>query len=318
MTAANTKILGVVVSVIVVVSILPILTEIADSVDGEDNLEVLVIAGQSNAAYRQANVPLVNEEIPQPITNVYYYGTASQPIWFGYPSNPTYDPTFESYGIYSMTANGQWRIGGYEPVLAQSISKKSNCDVLIINVGISSATIANLTPQQIGGEYTADVIEDALSKVDSKYQIEKIGFVWIQGESNYSTPVDGYIQQFDIINDWYHEHGFNKCYMVQTRPSNSGNAAIAQLKICQDNPSVILASTAPSTFTVANGLMESDDLHYSQQGRIVVGEDINSKISLTSHIRDSLVGDLFDIIPVIVIIGLIVAVAGTIYFKYED
>ena len=312
---AITKIVGIIVSLMIAVSILPVIT---DSTDGENTLEVLVIAGQSNAAYRQANVPLVNDEIPQPLTNVYYYGTASQPIWFGYPSNPTYDPTLESYGIYSMTANGQWRIGGYEPVLAQSISKKSNCDVLIINVGISSATIANLTPQQIGGEYTADVIEDALSKVDSKYQIEKIGFVWIQGESNYSTPVDGYIEQFNIINDWYHDHGFNKCYMVQTRPSNSGNAAIAQLKICQQDPTVILASTAPSTFTVANGLMESDDLHYTQQGRIIIGEDINSKMPLSYHLRDSPAGDLLEIIPLLVIAGLIIAIVGTIVIRRSE
>lgn len=318
MAAAITKILGVVVAIIVVVSLLPVLTETADSVNGEDNLEVLVIAGQSNAAYRQVDVSLINEEIPQPVTNVYYYGTSTQPIWFGYPSNPTYDQTLESYGIYSMVSNGQWKIGGYEPVLAESISKKSNCDVLIINVGISSATIANLTPQQIGGEYTAKVIEDALSKVDSKYNINKLGYVWIQGESNAGSTVDGYIQQFNIINDWYHEQGFEKCYMVQTRPANSGNAAIAQLKICQDDPSVILASTAPSTFTVDNGLMVSDDLHYSQQGRIVVGEDINSKISLTPHIRDSSVGSLLGVIPVVLIIGLLLAVTADIFVKRND
>lgn len=315
MAAAITKILGVVVPIIVVVSFLPVLTGITDSVNGEDNLEVLVIAGQSNAAYRQVDVSLINEEIPQPITNVYYYGTSTQPIWFGYPSNPTYDQTLASYGIYSMVSNGQWKIGGYEPVLAESISKKSNCDVLIINVGISSATIANLTPQQIGGEYTAKVIEDALSKVDSKYHINKLGYVWIQGESNAGSTVDGYIQQFNIINDWYHEHGFEKCYMVQTRPANSGNAAIAQLKICQDDPSVVLASTAPSTFTVENGLMVSDDLHYSQQGRIVVGEDINSKISLTPHIRDASVGNLLGVLPVILIIGLLLAVTAAIFKK---
>jgi len=318
MAAAITKILGVLVSIIVAVSLLPVLTETADSVNGEDNLEVLVIAGQSNAAYRQVDVSLINEEIPQPVTNVYYYGTSTQPIWFGYPSNPTYDQTLASYGIYSMVSNSQWKIGGYEPVLAESISKKSNCDVLIINVGISSATIANLTPQQIGGEYTAKVIEDALSKVDSKYHIDKLGYVWIQGESNAGSTVDGYIQQFNIINDWYHEHGFEECYMVQTRPENSGNAAIAQLKICQDDPTVILASTAPATFTVENGLMVSDNLHYSQQGRIIVGEDIDSKISLTPHIRDATVGGLLHVLPVLVIVAILMAAISLIYIHRSD
>lgn len=310
-----TKLTAIIAAIIVALSMIPIITE---SANGENTLEVLVISGQSNAAYRQVNLNVVNEDVPLPTTNVYYYGTASQPIWYGYPSNPTYDETLDSYGIHSMLSNGEWKIGGYEPILAHAISTKSNCDVLIINVAISSATVANLTPNQIGGEYASKVIADALSKVDSKYQIEKIGYMWVQGESNYSTPIDTYIEQFELVNTWYHENGFDICYMVQTRPENSGNAALAQIQICNQDPTVILASTAPATFTVDNGLMEADNLHYTQRGRDIVGADIDAKLALEYHVRDSTLSTMINVIPLVIIIGLILTAIGVLYVRSRD
>lgn len=279
-----------------------------DSSDADDTLEVLVIAGQSNAAYGGfVNPTLVNQEIPKPSTNVYYYGTDTKPIWYGYPNNPTYDTTFESYDIHSMINNGSWSIGGYEPGIAYAISEKSNCDVLVINVGISSATIQFLQPDDTGGTYVKNVINDALSKVNSKYKIDKVGYMWLQGESNYNTNVDTYISYFDTINDWYHSQGFDTCYMVQTRPYNGGNASVAQLQICKTNYSVVLASTAPDTFTVDNGMMVSDNLHYSQKGRDVICNDVASQLQVSYHF-DSQGTNLLVVIPFVVIAALLVAV----------
>lgn len=308
-------VLGIFVIVVLVGSFLvPIVN---DSTDADDTLEVLVIAGQSNAAYGGfVNPTLVNQEIPKPSTNVYYYGTASQPIWYGYPSNPTYDTTFESYDIYPMINNGSWAIGGYEPGMAYAISEKSNCDVLIINVGISSASIQYLQPDNTGGAYVNDVIEDALSKVDSKYKIDKVGYMWLQGESNSSTAVDTYISYFDTINDWYYSKGFDTCYMVQTRPYNGGNASIAQLQICSSDYSVLLASTAPDTFTVDNGLMVSDNLHYSQKGRDVICNDVASQLRVSYHF-DNEGTNLLIAIPFVVIAALLIVVVRIIISRGE-
>ena len=312
--AAITKLLAI---VIIVIISLPLMAIISDYDHGDNTLEVIVIAGQSNAAYRQANTTIVNEDVPIPTTNVYYYGTSSQPIWYGYPSNPTYDDTFDSYGIYSMISNGSWKIGGYEPVLAQSIGKESNCDVLVINVGISSANINYLLPDQIGGTYVKNVIEDALSKVDNKYVVDKVGYVWIQGESDKTTSVSTYIEKFETINEWYHSNGFDTCYLVQTRPSDGGNASMAQLKICQEDSSVILASTAPSTFTVSNGLIESDDLHYTQRGRDIIGLDIDSKINLPYHLKESQGSEIIAILPIMIIVMIILATCK-IYIGFKN
>lgn len=307
-------VLGAFVAIVIAGSVLaPIVSE---SSDGDYTLEVLVIAGQSNAAYGGfVNPTLVNTEIPQPSTNVYYYGTASQPIWYGYPSNPTYDTTFESYDIYSMVDDGKWIIGGYEPGMAYAISEKSNCDVLVINVGISSANIQYLQPTSDGGIYVKNVIDDALSKVDSKYKIDKVGYMWLQGESNYSTAINTYISDFDVINDWYHSEGFNVCYMVQTRPYNGGNASTAQLQICANDPTVVLASTAPDSFTVDNGLMVSDNLHYSQAGRDVIVNDVASFIHILYHMREA--SPILMVIPAIVIIAILAVVVRMIMARSD-
>lgn len=306
----------IIVCIIAVICVAGILTPILENTDGEDRLEVFVIAGQSNSAYRNTNVSLVNQEIDLPSHNVYYYGTESQPIYFGgMPpiGQATYDPTFESYDNYSMVSNGKWKIGGYEPILAKYISDKTNCDVLIINVGISASSIQYLQPDADGGEYMKEVIEHSFEKIPSKYKVDKIGYMWVQGESNIGTPVDEYISYFENINDWFIENGFNKGYIVQTRPQNSGNSAIAQVKMCNTIPNLILSSTAPDTFTIQNGKMVSDDLHYSQWGRIIVGEDVCKHMSLTTYTQNKAVIDIMYILPVMLIIGII----GYLVFSYK-
>lgn len=285
---------------------------IADSTNGDTDLQVLIVAGQSNAAYRNYNVDVVNDDVALPDTEVFYYGNSTGPIYYGPINAPTYDDTFESYGIHSMVENGAWKIGGYEPVLSRAISDKTNCDVLIINVGISSASTDFLFPDNVGGEYVSNVISDALSKVDPKYSIIKIGYTWMQGESNAGSTINGYIQSFDVIHDWYVAEGFKTCYLVQTRPANGGNASIAQLQICESEDDVILASTAPATFTVENGLMESDNLHYTQKGRDIIGEDIADKMTLQYHIRASSLSSLLSVVLVLVPIGILLGLVGAV------
>ena len=290
--------------------------------DPEDKLQVLVITGQSNSAYRSdsVNLELVNEEISLPKTNTYYYGTSAQPIYFGTMppyGDASYDTTFESYGIYSMISDNKWKIGGYEPILAQSISEKTNCDVLIINAGINAASVNYLLPTEDGGEYVAEVISHALDLVNDKYdKIEKIGYCWMQGEADYSTPVTEYIADFDTILDWYEGEGFSKCYMVKTRAINGGNSCEAQLKLAHDNPNVILASTAPDSFTTDNGLINSDNLHYTQKGRIIVAEEISSAMHLHYNVSSDMWG-LIAIIPLMAIVA-IVLVAVQSFFSKND
>lgn len=319
-------IVGIIVAILLAASVLIPITSSLSS--GQDNLNVVVIAGQSNGAYMETttvgdvtNVICdpedVNGEVPLPTAGAFYYGTASVPILYGaYYANPTYDSTLASYDIYPMVSDGEWVIGGEEAAIASELTHRTNSNVLIINVCAPGAPISWFKPTATGGLYAAAVIADALDKVDSGYKITKLGYVWIQGESDKTTAVSTYVSDFDTVNEWYNDNGFGMCYMVQTKPENSGNATAAQTQICNTHSNVILASTAPATFTMANGLMVSDNLHYSQEGRNIVGKDVGEKIRATIY-PDDTESDLLSIIPILVIAGLIIAIIGSMIMRRE-
>lgn len=278
----------------------------------DDTLEVLVIAGQSQAMYSggdRCNPSEVNGTVPLPSTNAYYYGTATSPIvWGGFYTSPTYDTTFSSYGLHNMIDSGEWVIGGYEPILANKIAADSNCDVLIINVGISGAPISFLQPSATGGIFMDRVISNALAEVPSHYTLEKIGFMWLQGESDKDNTSEYYIEKFDIILDHFQSEGFDTCYMVETAPNKGGNAVTAQRIIAATNPAVIMASTAPETFTVQNGLLSSDNLHYTQAGRTLIAEQVSDYIHVPYHFDEGSTS-LLHVIPLILILAVIATIA---------
>lgn len=105
--------------------------------------------------------------------------------------------------------------------------------------------------------------------------------------------------------------------MVKTRDVNGGNSCAAQIEIARTNPNVIMASTLPDTFTVANGLMNSDNLHYTQKGRILIGEDIANVMSLPYHAPHDL-ANLIGVIPILVIASIVVFAARMIIVKRND
>ena len=282
--------------------------------DSNPDLYVFVIAGQSNAEYAGTGISDMNDSGIKPDAEVLYYGSASMPIQCGYKviSGTTYltdhDSSLNSYSIHSMYHDNQWIIGCLESIIAGKISDRSHTNILIINVAIGGASVDMLQPTNIGGQYVKNVIDDALSKVPSKYNIVKLGYAWLQGEADAATAIDTYKQKFGVINGWYESQGFDKCYLVQTRPYDGGNASTAQLEICSSDPDVYLASTAPQGFTVANGLMNADNRHYSGEGRFIVGSQIGSMVILKDLPEDD-TNHLIQIIPLIVICSLIVIAA---------
>lgn len=312
------SILGATIAIILVGSLL---APICDVDDGENTLNVVVLAGQSNAAYSfnevRCDPTVINEEFGKPSTNCYYYGTQNEPLVYGSSyTNPFYDGTFNGYNFYNMY-NGTWKIGGYEPVLGYELGKKTNCDIYVINVAIGGAPINFLIPSEDGGEYAQKAINAALDRIPSNYTVNKLGFIWIQGESDQTTDVDDYIADFTTIFEFYQDLGFDKCYMVETRPDNSGNATEAQLKICDENPNVILSSVAPATFTTANGFLSTDNLHYTQAGRIVVGEDIVEHID-AKLIPRSMPTEMFSAIVILMIVAIVVTLTYTVFHRNRD
>lgn len=299
--------------VIVVSAFIPIVEEY--QTEGQDTLQVVVLAGQSNIAYIPSymDVDTVNEEIPKPSTNCYFYGLSDRPVWD--------NADLSQCDIHSMNDDDRWIIGGEECGVAYEISKKTSDDVLVINVGIPGKPIEYYQDNQTGGIRIKAVIESALSEITGYSIVNKCGWVWCQGESDKTTPVQDYIDSFTNINNMFDSMGFERCAMVQTKPVDSGNSTQAQSDIVSQFENVIWGSKAPATFTVANGLLiEGNSLHYSQSGRDIVGKQCGDALSLglPQHIRDSPIPEMITIIPVLLIASLLIGVVSIYVVHRRD
>lgn len=285
------KILTITVATILVLCVaIPIISDVTKH--DEKVLNVVVIGGQSNGVYMSqlVDLDLVNEEVPQPPVTCWFYGN-------GY--------------IHDMTSNGKWILGNVDSPLAYEIAKYSNTDVLVINACVGGKPIEYFTPGNDGADWITECVETALSRTTSFDKVNKLGWAWIQGESDKTTSVDDYIADFEKVDGLFKSLGFNYCWISQTRTVDGGNAVTAQEQIVNTMPNVFWGSRASDTFTVENGMIYTDGLHYTQAGRIIIGEDIGK--AMTDKIPFSLENepylDLIQIIPVMLIVSLIAIAA---------
>lgn len=313
------KILAITITIVLMACLL---VPVLDSTNGEKTLEVYVLAGQSNAAYsnktERCDAEYVDEHLEAPSAKLWYYGTEAMPIRNGLSSSTPsdYDTTFESYALWQMYRGGHWVIGGEEPALASTISKRTNADVLIINVGVDNQKVSELLPTATCGEYVDEVLAHALPLINrSEYpNVQYKGVVWIQGESDNvaNTSVDSYIEDFMTIKDWYASKGFSQWYIVKIRPlSGRDNAATAQTQIAANNDDVQITDVARS-FTIADGLMNTDGVHYTQKGRDLVGEAIGDMTPISSHFRGGL-SSLLSVIPILILLSVALIGVSMVY-----
>lgn len=287
------KIIGLTVATIVILCVaIPIIDDVTK--DNEKVMNVVVIAGQSNGVYMLADVPLVNEKLPQPNATCWYYGN-------GY--------------IHKMNNNGQWTIGSVDPAIAYEIANYTNRDVLVINTNIGGKSIDYFTPGNAGSDWIDEVVTTALSAIHGYDKINKIGWVWIQGESDKDTAINDYIDDFRLIDAHFSSMGFNNCWISETRATDGGNATLAQQQIVSEFNNVFWGSRASANFNQENGTIYTDNLHYTQLGRLIIGEDIGLSIlsKLPPTIETLPIRSLISVIPVIMIVSLAVMAAAMIF-----
>lgn len=301
---------GICVIVIVIATVLIPITEREN-----DPLCVIVYAGQSQVVYSGDTTYVNAAGLPPSNCDVLYYGTAEKPFSILHMFDMDYDHTFNSYNVYSMLNDSRtaWRVGSTDAAMAYEITKEHDTSVLIINTGIGGAPISFLKPGAEGGAVIDGVVKDAMSKIPEKYNVYRICFVWNQGESDASTPINTYVQDFDIIDNHFHKLGFDTGYIIQTRAAIGGNATAAQALICENEKDVFMATTIANTFTVENGMIISDGIHYSDKARFVVGIETGKAIDIPEFYEQN---DLITVIPLVVICSVIVLIAG-LYFRRD-
>ena len=313
------KIVALVVSVVLVVSIV---IPICDSIDDSSSnvLDVIVIDGQSNGAQtidgalpESVDPTKVTGQIPLLKNKLYYYGTSEHPAVYGTnPSNPSYDTTFQSYSIHNMVKGNQYIIGGIEPSLAYYLSQKTGNDVLVLNVAVGASPISWHIPTATGGIWTNDYLTHAFAEISGYSKINRLGWVWLQGEADRNNSVEGYIEDFDKIKAYYDEIGFNECVIVNNRDAWGGNSIIAQERIVEGDPNVRFAPIDTNTFTIENGLLRHDGLHYTQFARNLIGESVASMFDSNDYSQS--VKAIVNILPSLILVGILVGFAGSIFY----
>lgn len=273
----------------------------------DDDLYVVVLAGQSNAAYRFADVSLVNTDVSAPAEGCYYYGTPESPVLYESYSEST------DYKIYSMYENG-WKIGNIEPTLAKNIGNITGHDVLVINCGVSGASISQLVPGTTYNTWTTEVITDALAEIDRPY--EKLGFVWVQGEADTSMAQETYIDYFDDMLDYYDGLGFKESFIIQTKGINS---RYAQQEIVRTHDNVYMATDVTAGFSIYNGMINVDDtVHYTQAADNIIGNLTGEFIGEHFRTLEDVYQDLIKLIPLLLIVAVLVGVVGSFILKKDS
>ena len=278
---------------------------------GKAHLDVCLMLGQSNAAY--ANYNLAEAPAPAPGTAYYY----------GHESGKYSEITFASCTIHSMTsADGTATTGDKAPSFAKKYYETTGHRVYFVCGAINGKSITTFDPDDgMTWRYAAEVVDYAIKALDeSHYTYNSIAYMWIQGEADAGMSIEEYKSRFLEMNNAIMNGGlagvaFHHAFISKVRTIASGNA---QIQLAEEHPDIItMATTISSTFTIDNGLMGSDGVHYTQSGDNLIGEALGE--SMGQWILDnpqyddngSILDTIIDIIPVIFVAGLIVTIVVT-------
>lgn len=301
-------VITVLVSVILVTLVLIPVTSIDNT---KTNLYVFGVFGQSNGAYGYPDVDLVNSEIePVPTGTGFFYGTPSGMI--------QYDDDPRSGQMIDICPNGSYVIGNWEPSFVKKMAD-SGKKTYIINFSIPGRSIVALGVNGYAWNWENSIIQHALSLIDrSQYNVVMAGLISVHGEADsyHEMSTSEYVERFtNLFNTLQYTYGFECCLMDLVRDTRGTLIQDAQKQLVAENNDIIMGCDATTGFTIENGMMMEDDLHYSQKGDNVLGNDnanswLSSEFNNNSENDDNtIINAIMTVIPIIVILGIFVGFA---------
>lgn len=238
-------------------------------------LDVFLFNGQSNIQY---NTELADVGAASPVPKLgqaYYFGTSTQAY---NPATRLTDCTIQSI----TDIDGNAKIGRLETPFSAEYTKLTGHKVLTINTAVGGTSISLFQP--LDGEMYTRTVEGwdkALSLINPAYDVTIKGMVWCQGEADTYETVDWYktkfLTMFDALKAM--DNPIDYCYIDLIRPIRGLNSRTAQIELTQTYSDIMLATDIADTFTIANGLVGSDDVHYTQLGQNIIGVKIAQYIN---------------------------------------
>ena len=242
-------------------------------------LDVYLFLGQSNAANWAGVVPLEASPVAK-LGTAYYFGTS----W--HQSNKNLGVEISDYSMRSMVStSGVAKIGGIDEPFGAEYYKLSNHKIYVVNGAIGGTSITTWVPGGTSYEYAQDLFEAAWAQIDLTHFVPTIkSYIWIQGESDISTSVANYKEKFMSMHDTLIDGTFTDIGAFDSALislTQAPNPSTAQRELAEEYSTITIVTDAAQSFTIENGYLLSDGLHYTQAGRNLLGvifaEYVNAK-----------------------------------------
>lgn len=302
------KLLAVVLGITAIVVMAGVLLDDAPATD-DDSTDMIVLMGQSNATYRSiaANISTA-APWPAPGT-AFYYGTALR------PANFETDLSADNVMIRPLSTESGPALGDKWPSIAYEYVKATGKKVILVQCAVGGVSIRTFSPTLPGVNWTEtirmiDATKQAMIAADMTPGNVRI--VWIQGEADAHMDEDQYKSRLLTVGTCALQGGLGckvegPFWISKTR--GTGNSQAAQVALADEKPGMFrIASDLADTFTVENGLMTSDNTHYSQAGNNLLGSAIGEAVGESAKASDKMDRAIWGVIG----IGVIVMVAAGI------
>lgn len=225
---------------------------------------LVLMDGQSNAAYYG---PVMPEDAiaPEP-GEAFYFGFDDR-----IPSGASEDVSGCEYYDFVDSA-GDLRVGDKGPTFAHYYCELTGKKVIWISLGIPGRMISTWSPTGNAWLQNVKIMDAAMPMIPEGFRITDTIAVWSQGESDFlkDTGYDHYLQSWTDLHsraatDWHVT--IDAWYLAEGKDDTCGwvNDAFRELSETVDDVHLVAEGIA-SSFSVENGLMHTDNLHYSQQG----------------------------------------------------
>lgn len=281
-------------------------------------LDVYLMCGQSNGICLKWNA---SEADPRPALGEAYAWMTEGGYYGGYPGDPAIG-TFAMRPVINV--DGTPATGDKCVPFCAKVSELTGHKVYWISAAFGGRAIGTFNPSgSTTWTFMLNTVSAAMSAIDTdRFIVSERYYLWIQGESDKNLAVDTYKDRFMAMHEGILSgrlgYTFTHCFISLPRSSNATNAVIAQKELAEEHPGTItIATDIADTFTVANGLMSSDDLHYSQLGDnlvgVALGEACGSFLGMQEH-REPL-AVMVELVPILLVVGTLIMVAGAIILR---
>lgn len=235
--------------------------------------DMIIMNGQSNSAYYYIHdtPPEADKAPAPPIGTSYYYGRLDNP-----KMNYTIQP-IDDYALHDFIdpETGELRLGDKGPGFCSEYVKATGHKALWVGIGIGAKRVAAwLPPDSSCWVYDQEVFDRLNADLKGlPIDIDRTFMLWAQGESDKSagTTVSTYVSRFMTFWNaasaaWGHD--IDTCYLIAGRTAKVGNinTAFNQLAAQNDDIKLAVGANLVDSFTISNGLMVDDNLHYMQEG----------------------------------------------------